>query len=111
MLDFTKEEKKEAKELLKKGILKCHAEWLRGLKELLDSPFEEGSNEFERTMDITKRSRDFYKEAMRMEDYYNSSKIFFGILNLYNDGYLIEEEISTLPERIQQAIKIWNKDF
>ena len=62
-------------------------------------------------MDITKKSHDFFKEAMKMEDYYSGSKLFFGILNLYNEGYLSDEEISILPERIQQAIKIWNREF
>lgn len=36
MEDFSKAEKKQLKALLKKGILRCHAEWLRELRELLD---------------------------------------------------------------------------
>ena len=42
MIELTKAEKKLAKELIKKGILKRHAEWHREILELLDRPFEIG---------------------------------------------------------------------
>lgn len=33
-------------------------------------------------MKVTKRSRDYFKEAMRREDYYRNSMIEFGVENL-----------------------------
>lgn len=88
MEDFSKAEKKQLKALLKKGILRCHAEWLRELRELLDQPYDEETNEFDRSMTVTDKSRKFYKEAMRMEDYYRNSMLTIGLANLLHDGYL-----------------------
>ena len=88
MEDFSKAEKKQLKALLKKGILRCHAEWLRELRELLDQPYDEETNEFDRSMTVTDKSRKFYKEAMRMEDYYRNSMRTIGLANLLHDGYL-----------------------
>lgn len=39
-------------------------------------------------MTVTDKSRKFYKEAMRMEDYYRNSMLTIGLANLLHDGYL-----------------------
>lgn len=106
MKELTKAEKKQAKELLKKGILRRHAEWQNELRQLLDRPFDdEIDNEFDRSMKITDKARDFYKEAMQMEDYYRISRLPFGLMSLYRDGYLTDEEIAELPDELIDWIR------
>lgn len=106
MRELTKSEKKQAKELLKKGILKRHAEWHSEMRILLDRPFDSKiGNEFDRSMMITDKARKFYKEAMRMEEYYRNSMMVIGLLNLYEDGYLTSEDIATLPDELKEWIE------
>lgn len=106
MRELTKAEKKQAKELLKKGILKRHAEWHSEMRELLDRPFDSAmGNEFDRSMMITDKASKFYKEAMQMEDYYRNSMLALGLLNLYNDGYLTAEDINPLPDELRAWIE------
>ena len=106
MRELTKSEKKQAKELLKKGILRRHAEWQNEMRELLDRPFDEKiGNEFDRSMMITDKARKFYKEAMRMEDYYRTSMLVIGLLNLFHEGYLTREDIIGLPDELREWIE------
>ena len=106
MRELTKAEKKQLKELLKKGILRRHAEWQNEMRELLNRPLDaETGNEFDRSMMITDKARKFYKEAMRMEDYYRTSMIAIGLLNLHHDGYLTDEDITALPDDLREWIE------
>lgn len=106
MRELTKAEKKQAKELLKKGILRRHAEWQNEMRELLDRPFDaEIGNEFDRSMMITDKARKFYKEAMHMEDYYRTSMLTIGLLNLFHDGYLTGADITALPGELREWIE------
>lgn len=106
MRELTKSEKRQAKELLKKGILRRHAEWQNGMRELLDRPLDEKiGNEFDRSMMITDKARKFYKEAMRMEDYYRTSMLVIGLLNLFHEGYLTREDIIGLPDELREWIE------
>lgn len=84
-----------------------HAQWHGELKALLDSPLGDG-NEFDRSMIITDKARNFYKEAMRMEDYYRNSMIEIGLAILYHDGYLSDLDLLTLPERLRLKLKNQN---
>lgn len=102
---FQKRKKKQLKALLKKGILRRHAEWLRELRELLDQPYDEETNEFDRSMTVTDKSRKFYKEAMRMEDYYRNSMLTIGLANLLHDGYLTTEDIASLHEDLKAIVR------
>ena len=52
MREFTKAERRQMKEILKVGILRRHAEWQEELKALLDAPFAEDENEFDRSLQI-----------------------------------------------------------
>lgn len=69
-LEFSKAERKIAKEKIKIGILRRHQEWQNEIAALINSPYPDDSNAFDRSMEITKRARDFYKEAMRMEEFF-----------------------------------------
>lgn len=106
MRELTKSEKKQAKELLKKGILKRHSEWHNEMRELLDRPFDsEIGNDFDRSMMLTDKARRFYKEAMQMEDYYRNTMLAIGLLNLYREGYLTCEDITELPDDLRRWIE------
>ena len=106
MRELTKGEKKQVKELLRKGILRRHAQWQSELRELLDKPFDdEIGNEFDRSMLITDKVRKFYKEAMQMEDYYRNSMLIIGLLDLLHDGYLTGEDIAGLPDDLKERFE------
>ena len=106
MAELTKSEKKQFRELLKKGILRRHAEWQNEMRELLDRQFDdEIGNEFDRTMLLTDSSRKFYKEAMQMEDYYRTSMLIIGLRNLLHDGYLKVDDIAEFSEELKMSLK------
>ena len=106
MKEPTKAEKKQLKELLKKGILRRHAEWQNEMRELLNRPLDaETDNEFDRSMMITDKARKFYKEAMQMEDYYRTSMLAIGILNLFHDGYLTDKDLNALPDDLREWLE------
>ena len=97
---LTKQERKIAKELLRTGILRRHAEWQKEIRDMIDRRLKNGDNEFSISMDVTKSSKDFFKEAIKMEDYYRTRWIEFGLRYLYYNHYLTDEEISVLPPEI-----------
>lgn len=55
-------------------------------------------------MKVTKRSRDYFKEAMRREDYYRNSMIEFGVENLLVEGYLTEQDFVECREELRTQI-------
>lgn len=114
MREFTKAERRQMKDILKVGILRRHAEWQNKLKALLDEPLAEDENEFSRSMQITDMARKFYKEAMKMEDYYRTSLIESGIIYLLMDGYLLFGDFSVLSEDLrayfQSRLKIFDEE-
>lgn len=105
MIELTKAEKKLAKELIKKGILKRHAEWHREIRELLDRPFDdEIRNEFGKSMILTDKARKFFKEAMWMEDFYRRQRLVFGLRELFQEGYLTAEDVAVLPDDLRERV-------
>ena len=56
-------------------------------------------------MEITKRSRDFYKEAMQRENYYSNSMMLSGASVLLAEGYLLTEDIAECRDEVQAAIR------
>jgi len=106
MRDLTKAEKQVAKEIIRRGILHRHSQWQKGLKELIDKPFEEGCNEFDRSLEITDNARKFFKEAMKMEDYYRNSQLVVGLACLYQDHHITDKDIAELTSDIQQTIRV-----
>ena len=101
---FSKDERKIAKEILKKGILSYHQNWQNGIAALIQSPYTEDENAFSRSMEITKRAKDFYKEAMRLESFYDKTWIASGIAMFLADGNLKEEDLKVLPTDIQKYL-------
>ena len=105
MIGFTKSEKRAAKDLIRKGILHRHVQWQQELRELLNKPYGEDGNEFDRSLEITAKARNFYKEAMMMEDYYSTNNLVSGLACLYRDNHLSTEDIDSLPENVAMAIQ------
>ena len=88
MKEFTKSEKQAAIGLIRRGILHRHAQWHKEIRELLDKPYGE-DNEFDRSMEITKMARDFYKEALEMENYYSIRNLLIGGAVLFRIGDIL----------------------
>ena len=105
MRELTKTEKRQAKDVIRIGILRRHAEWLRELRELLDQPYDEETNEFDRSMTVTDKSRKFYKEAMGMEQFYNNTMLIGDLTRLLYDGYITTEDIASLPEDLKAIVR------
>lgn len=105
MKEFTKIERRQLKDIIKVGILRCHARWLEKMKALIMSPYADGENEFDRSMKITSMSHKFYKEAMIMEQYYQNTWLEIGVLNLLHDGYISLEELSALPKDLEEYFR------
>lgn len=101
---FSKEERKIAKEILKKGILSYHRNWQNALVALIQSPYTEDENAFSRSMEITKRAKDFYKEAMRLENLYDKTLLASGIAMLLSEGYIVESDLKGLPDETQKHL-------
>lgn len=82
--------------------LLCRAVFVEKIAEHLSHELrvDFADNEFSISMDVTKSSKDFFKEAIKMEDYYRTRWIEFGLRYLYYNHYLTDEEISVLPPEI-----------
>lgn len=101
---FSKEERKIAKEILKKGILSYHQNWQDGIAALIQSPYSEDENAYSRSLEITQRAKDFYKEAMRLENFYDKTLLASGIAMFLADGNLKEEDLNELPTETQKHL-------
>lgn len=98
IIEFSKAERRIAKEIIKVGILRRHQEWQDEIAALINSPYPDDINAFDRSMEITKSARDFFKEAMRMEEFYRNSEVEFALVILLRDGYLKKDDLSALPQ-------------
>lgn len=105
MIELTKSEKRAAKDLIRKGILHRHAQWQQELRELLNKPYGEDGNEFDRSLEITDKARKFYKEAMMMADYYSTNNLVSGLACLYRDNHISAKDLDSLPENVAMAIQ------
>ena len=103
-MELTKDDKRIAKDIIRRGILRRHAQWQQELRKLLDKPFAENNNEYDRSMQITAKARKFYKEAMGMEEYYRNSMLLMGLANLYYRHLITDDDLAELSETVRQAI-------
>ncbi len=105
MAELSKSEYKAAKDVLRIGILRLHENWQKELADLLARPFvEEKENAFDRSLEITKVARDWYKELNRMEEWYHKTWIIHSIAMLFRDGTLLESDLASLSEEIRGVI-------
>ena len=103
-MELTKDDKRIAKDIIRRGILRRHAQWQQELRKLLDKPFAENNNEYDRSMQITAKARNFYKEAMELEEYYRNSMLLIGLANLYYRHLITDDDLAELSETVRQAI-------
>lgn len=97
MSDLTKIQYRIAKDILKIGILRRHEQWQEELSELLRRPYDdEIGNAYDRSMAITKMSRDWYKEVNQMESWYDRQSITWAIRCLIREGFIKSEELKPL---------------
>ena len=103
-LEPTKQEKHKLKEIIKKGNLVRYAEWLKEVDTLLHKPYGEDENEFTRCMELTKKSHNFFKEAMNREDFYRNTQLLSGTAILLSEGYIDEADLEPLSPEIRNAV-------
>ena len=106
-MELTKTDKRQLKEIIRRGILRRCEEWLKETSELINKEYGDDENAFDRCMEVTKRSRDYYKEAMEREDYYRNTMMLSGTGVLLAEGYLTLEDIKDCREEVQTSIKFW----
>ena len=104
-MELTKADKRQLKDIIRRGILRRCEEWLKETSELICKEYGEDENAFDRCMEVTKRSRDYYKEAMEREDYYRNTMIELGVYVLLREGYLTFEDLTELRPEVQFNIK------
>ena len=104
-MELTKADKRQLKDIIRRGILRRCEEWLKETSELISKEYGEDENAFDRCMEVTKRSRDYFKEAMGREDYYRNTMIELGVYVLLREGYLTFEDLTELRPEVQSDIK------
>lgn len=55
-------------------------------------------------MKITEMAHIFHNEAINMENFYNNSQLLYGLINLYFDHHITDEDLNQLPENIQDIV-------
>ena len=104
-MELTKTDKQQLKDIIRRGILRRCEEWLKETNELINKEYGDDENAFDRCMEVTKRSREYYKEAMGREDYYRNTMIELGVYVLLREEYLTFDDLSELRPEVQSAIK------
>ena len=103
-MELTKQDRRVLKDIIRIGILRRCEEWLAETSALISKEYVDDENAFDRCMEVTKRSRDFFKEAMSREDYYRNTMIELGIENLLFEGYLTEADFAGCREELRAYI-------
>ncbi len=106
-MELTKSDKRQLKDIIRRGILRRCEEWLKETSELIHKEYDGDENAFDRCMEVTKRSRDYFKEAMRHEDYYRNTMMLSGAGVLLAEGYLTLNDIEECRDEVQAAIRLW----
>ena len=100
-MELTKADKRQLKNIIRRGILRRCEEWLKETSELINSEYGDDENAFDRCMEVTKRSRDYFKEAMQREDYYRNTMMLSGTGVLLAEGYLTLEDKKIVVRRFK----------
>ena len=66
-MELTKQDRRVLKDIIRIGILRRCEEWLAETSALISKEYVDDENAFDRCLEVTKRSRDFFKEAMRRD--------------------------------------------
>lgn len=103
-MELTKADKRQLKDIIRRGILRRCEEWLNETSAFINQEYSDDENAFDRCMEVTKRSRDYYKEAILREDYYRNSMMEIGVENLLVEGYLTEQDFTECREELRTSI-------
>ena len=95
------------KSIIHQGILRRCEEWLKETVEIINKDYVGEENAFDRCMEITKRSRNYFKEATRRENYYNNTMLLSGAGELLANGYLTLDDFKDVRPEIQDAVRLW----
>ena len=95
------------KSIIRSGILRRCEEWLRDTQALIGKEYGNHENAFDRCMEVTRRSRNFYKEASAREDYYSNTMLLPGAGVLLAEGYITDDDIAGCREELQAAIRLF----
>ena len=106
-MKLTKADKRQLHDLVKRGVLRRCEKWLKETADLINKEYGEDENAFDRCMEITKRSHDYFKEAMRREDYYRNSMLLMGVDELLTNGYLTIDDFKDCRPEIQEKVRQW----
>lgn len=106
-MELTKSDKRQLQDIIQRGILRRCEEWLKETIKLINKEYDEDENAFDRCMEVTKRSRDYFKETMRREDYYRNTMMLSGTAALLAEGYLTLDDIEECRDEVQAAIRLW----
>lgn len=99
MEGISKKKYKTAQEILKTGILRRHEQWLKELAETIAHSYdEETENTYDRSMAITRMARGWYKEASRMDTWYDKHTILEAINHLVITGFITDAELQLLND-------------
>ena len=101
-MELTKADKRQLNDVIRRGILCRCEEWLNETGAFINQKYGDDENAFDRCMEVTKRARDYYKEAMLREDYYRNSMMEIGVTALLNEGYLTPDDLSECREEVRK---------
>jgi len=104
-MELTKEDKSQLKDVIRRGVLRRCEEWLKETNELINSEYDGQENAFDRCIEVVKRSRDYYEEAMRREGYYRNTMLITGVGELLSNGYLTLDDIKNCRPEVQAHIQ------
>lgn len=110
-LEPTKKERRSLIEIIKNGNLVRYREWLDELDTLIHKPYSEEEYKFDRCMEITKKSRDFFKETMTRESFYRNTQPMCRASILLHEKDIEEKDLDPLSDEIKNAIILWSKYY
>ena len=110
MVEQTKGQKKVARMLINKALLRECEKFLFQTKRMLNHP-EEGKNPHENYLRLYDKVHKFDKHIARTYDGLTGSRYFITVYNLYFDGVLTDEDISLFDDEMKNRLVALKKRF
>lgn len=110
MVELTKGQKKVARMLINKALLRECENFLLQTKRMLNNP-KEGKNSHENYLQLFDRVHKFDKHIARTYDGMTGSRYFITVYNLYWDDVLTDEDISLFDEELKDRLIVLKERF
>ena len=110
MVELTKGQKKVARMLINKALLRECEIFLLQTKRMLNNP-EEGKNPHENYLQLFDKVHKFDKHIARTYDGMTGSRYFITVCNLYWDDVLTDEDISLFDEELKDRLIVLKERF